>query len=143
MEVDGLTLIAARLVADTAALVLIWLVQLVVYPAFLHFQQAGFAIWHRDYTRKVTYVVMPIMLGQLLVYGYSLYHAVNLPLVVNAILIIFVWAITFLRAVPLHGKLDLEKDHLPLSTQLVSVNWWRTTLWSMVWLITLFTSIWQ
>ncbi len=137
MEVDGLTLIAARLVTDTAALVLIWLVQLVIYPAFLHFQKAGFAIWHRAYTRKVTYVVMPIMLSQVLVYGYTLYYDTSVLLALSTTMIAIAWAITFLRAVPLHGKLDLEKDHLPLAAQLVSVNWWRTILWSAVWLITL------
>lgn len=141
MELDGLTPIAARLITDTAALVLIWLVQLIIYPAFLHFQRAGFTIWHRAYTRKVTYVVMPIMLSQLGVYAYLLFVSFDLLLALNTVLILLAWAITFLRAVPLHGALDVEEDHLPLAAQLVAVNWWRTIIWSAVWVITVIVSL--
>lgn len=139
MEIDGLTLFSARLITDTAALVLIWLVQLVIYPAFLHFQRAGFTVWHRAYTRRVTYVVLPIMLSQLGVYAYLLFHDFGLLLGVNTALILLVWTITFFRAVPLHGALDVAEDHLPLAAQLVAVNWWRTALWTTVWVVTLIT----
>ncbi|MEL6803956.1 MAG: hypothetical protein AAFO91_09270, partial [Bacteroidota bacterium] len=53
-----------RLVFDSAALVLIWLVQLVIYPSFLYMDKQDFLVWHPIYTRKVTWVVMPIMLGK-------------------------------------------------------------------------------
>lgn len=131
--VDPRLLTSLRLVFDTASLVLIWLVQLVIYPSFLYLRSADFKRWHHLYTKRVTYVVLPIMLGQLVVYGWLCLAALSWEVVVNTILVIAVWIITFFWAVPLHGTLDVEDDHLPLSTRLVGINWWRTILWTLVW----------
>lgn len=125
-----------RLMLDTAALILIWLVQLVIYPVFLHLRGADFKRWHLVYTRRVTYVVMPVMLGQLAVYGYLFLTDRSWDVVLNSSLVLAAWAITFLRAVPLHGALDIDEDHLPLSASLVNVNWWRTGIWTLVWGVT-------
>ncbi len=134
---DEAQLMALRLLFDTAALVLIWLVQLVIYPAFLHYHREGFRVWHPVYTRRVTYVVMPIMLGQLALYGWLVYLDGRWDLFLNLALVLVAWAITFLRAVPLHGALDAEAEHLPLVEKLIAVNWWRTGLWTLVWGITI------
>ncbi|MEL7161763.1 MAG: hypothetical protein AAFN92_13465, partial [Bacteroidota bacterium] len=67
---DARTLLGLRLAVDTAALVLIWLVQLVIYPAFLYYAEADFRGWHPVYTQRVTYVVLPVMLAQLALYAY-------------------------------------------------------------------------
>jgi len=130
------TLNLLRLMFDTAALVLIWLVQLVIYPSFQYYQREDFRAWHRVYTRRVTYVVLPIMLGQLAVYGYLLLTARSYDVLFNTGLILAAWAITFFRAVPLHADLDIEEDHLSLSTQLSTVNWWRTMVWTGCWVVT-------
>lgn len=144
METDGIVgsfnydnLLVFRLVLDTAAMVLIWLVQLVIYPAFLHFRNEDFKRWHLIYTRRVTYVVMPVMLGQLALYGWLLWTGRTWDVVLNGLLILLVWGVTFFRAVPLHGALDVEEDHLPLATRLLTVNWWRTGIWTAVWAVSL------
>lgn len=139
---DPQTALSLRLVFDTAALVLIWLVQLVIYPAFLHFRNENFKRWHLAYTRRVTYVVMPIMLGQLALYGWLFIADQSWDVVVNLVLVLAAWAITFLRAVPLHGALDVDEDHLPLSARLVAVNWWRTGIWTLAWGVTLGSLFW-
>ncbi len=136
---NGLDWPALRLMLDTSALVLIWLVQLVIYPAFAHYHAAGFRSWHQAYTRRVTYVVLPVMLGQLALYGGLALVDLTWDVALNALLVLVVWGITFFRAVPLHAALDLEEDHLPLSVKLVAVNWWRTGLWTVVWTISLWT----
>ncbi len=123
---------------DTAALVLIWLVQLVIYPAFLHFRNEDFKRWHLIYTRRVTCVVMPVMLGQLALYAWLLLTGPTWDVLLNSVLIFFTWAITFFRAVPLHGALDVDEDHLPLSARLLVVNWWRTGLWTAVWIVSFY-----
>lgn len=136
MAVDEL-IFGLRLVFDTAALVLIWLVQLVIYPAFLHYANADFRRWHPLYTRRVTLVVMPVMLGQVGAYAGALAVEGARPvLVLNALLIAAAWGITFFRAVPLHGRLDAVTDHLADTASLLAVNWWRTVVWSLVWLLT-------
>lgn len=130
---------ALRLVFDTAALVLIWLVQLVIYPSFRHFSKERFRRWHVTYTQRITYVVLPVMLGQLALYGWLLMTDGGWNTWINLFLVLAVWAITFLHAVPLHDSLETDEDHLPASTRLVAVNWWRTGLWTLAWAITLVT----
>jgi hypothetical protein len=129
--------VTLRLLLDSAALVLIWLVQLVIYPAFLYFPQKEFQQWHPVYARWVTYVVLPIMLGQLGLYGWLTFAHPSWDIILNTVLILAVWGITFLRAVPLHGNLDQAADHLPISRKLVALNWWRTSLWTTIWAVSL------
>jgi hypothetical protein len=73
------------------------------------------------------------MLGQLVLYGSLVFINPHWDVWLNLALVLTAWAITFFRAVPLHGSLDVEDDHLTLSAKLVSINWWRTALWSLVW----------
>lgn len=137
MEFDGLDTITLRLLFDTAAVVLIWLVQLVIYPAFLHFRPEAFRVWHPIYTQRVTFVVMPIMLGQLAIYTYLFLHTATWNIGFNLTLILGAWIITFFQAIPLHSALDKTDDHLALSIKLVALNWWRTALWTTIWLVSL------
>ena len=138
-----------RLIVDTGALVLIWLVQLVIYPAYAYSAVEDFRRWHPVYTARVTLVVMPIMLGQVGVYALLLYLGIPdngfLPLnagtggLANTCLIAAVWAVTFFRAVPLHAALDAEQlDHRGLAEEIVRVNWYRTALWTIAWCITVY-----
>ena len=139
MEIDFLDperLLSLRLVWDTAALVLIWLVQLVIYPSFQHYPTPEFRAWHTSYTPRVTYVVMPIMLGQLGLYFYLVFNGSNWDVWLNLALIAGAWGITFFRAVPAHGAIGLAESHLPLAERLVRENWFRTVLWTVVWLVT-------
>lgn len=139
MEIDFLDperLFSLRLVWDTAALVLIWLVQLVIYPSFQHYPTPEFKVWHTSYTQRVTYVVMPIMLGQLGLYCYLVVNGSNWDVWLNLALIAGAWGITFFRAVPAHGAIGLAESHLPLAERLVRENWFRTVLWTAVWLVT-------
>jgi hypothetical protein len=58
------TLLEANRVVSFGLIVLIWLVQLVIYPAFASIAPERFARWHARYTRTVTWIVAPLMLGQ-------------------------------------------------------------------------------
>lgn len=133
---DPQTTLSLRLAFDTAALVLIWLVQLVIYPAFLHFSTANFKQWHVRYTRRVTYVVLPIMLGQLGLYLLLFAYAESWDIWLNLLLVSVAWAITFFRAVPLHAELDLVADHKERAERLLRVNGWRTVVWTAIWVVT-------
>ncbi|OAV43799.1 hypothetical protein [Lewinella sp. 4G2] len=141
MEAYGLSVETAgalRLVFDTGALVLIWLVQLVIYPVFLRMQRSDFVSWHPVYTRRVTFVVMPIMLGQLALYAYlCLSPPTEWNVVANSTLILIAWGLTFFGAVPLHAALDGPDDHLPLSSRLLRINAARTLVWTLVWAFTM------
>lgn len=138
---DPTTQLALRMTFDTAALVLIWLVQLVIYPVFLELAAADFRRWHPVYTRRVTYVVLPVMFGQAILYAYLVFAAPGWEVVLNGLLVVAMWAVTFLTAVPLHAALDGPEEHLPLAKRLLAVNWWRTAGWTLIWLITVWPAI--
>ncbi|MEJ7637421.1 MAG: hypothetical protein WKF75_05360 [Singulisphaera sp.] len=57
-------LIEANRLASFGLVVLIWLVQVIIYPAFAEISPDRFVSWHAGYTRAVTWVVAPLMLGQ-------------------------------------------------------------------------------
>src|SRR5919112_3032071 len=59
-----MTLIEANRLASFGLVVLIWLVQIIIYPAFAEIAPDRFARWHAGYTRAVTWIVAPLMLGQ-------------------------------------------------------------------------------
>ena len=51
----------ARLLIDFGFVVLIWAVQLVIYPSFGFYAKANLFEWHKSYTARVTYIVLPLM----------------------------------------------------------------------------------
>ncbi|MEM6724319.1 MAG: hypothetical protein AAF598_09795 [Bacteroidota bacterium] len=131
------TLLLLRLLLDFGCLVMIWMVQLVVYPSFIYFAKADLFRWHERYTGLVTVVVFPLMTGQLFVFGVQLWQLVNWYTLLSGMLIAGLWGSTFLYFVPLHGT--IQPDHYDLNKvkRLANHNWWRTALWSILFLFTL------
>ncbi len=66
-----------RLLVDMGLLILTWLVQLVIYPSFLYYDATDLKKWHSIYTGRITFVVLPLMLTQLLVAIGGLYFEIN------------------------------------------------------------------
>jgi hypothetical protein len=121
--------------------VLIWLVQLVIYPAFMYADAEQFTDWHRVYTERVSLVVVPLMLGQLVLAGARLGlewlggGGITLPSLLVLILVLGCWAATFLISVPIHSELQSRGRVVSVIEQLVLTNWIRTVLWSAVCLL--------
>ncbi len=123
-------------------LVLIWVVQLVHYPSFQFIDKVQFADFHAHHTRSISFIVLPLMLLEL---GFAailvLQHAFQWNYLVPLILVLCIWASTFLIQVPDHNRLADGKD-VAIATRLVQTNWIRTILWTLkaVWLW-LFTTL--
>lgn len=118
---------------DFGLVVLIWMVQLIAYPSFRFFQKSDLSVWHDYYTRMITFFVIPLMFSQL---GLHLYEMITATFswvqVLSFMMIIAVWLITFLKAVPLHAKIG-KGENIPESIEkLIQVNWSRTILWTLV-----------
>ena len=64
-----MTPVEANRLASFGLVVLIWLVQVVIYPAFAEIAPEHFTRWHAGYTRAVTWIVAPLMLGQVALLG--------------------------------------------------------------------------
>ena len=126
-----------KLLLNTGILILIWVVQLVIYPSFLYYTEENLNQWHKVYTQRISIVVMPLMLGQVIIYGYSLLTDWSLQDVFISGLILFNWIVTFLWAVPLHNKIQASNNSLQYRQSLVNVNWLRTIAWTLIFIISL------
>lgn len=133
-------ILAGRFVVDSGLLVLIWIVQTIIYPSFRFVEAESFVAWHARYTRRIGFVVAPLMLLQL---GLILWSALISPVVGNGVQLILclcVWATTYFYSVKCHNRLAGKGKDLEVINRLVITNWLRTVAWSAIWL--LHTGIW-
>ncbi|WP_295832634.1 hypothetical protein [uncultured Winogradskyella sp.] len=124
-----------RLLVDAGFIVLIWAVQLVIYPSFKFYSNANLLQWHRLYTKRVTVIVLPLMLGQLVLGFFQLFQIQNLYTISSFIIILLLWVITFTMFVPLHQSIDKGQPIYNVCNKLKKKNWIRTLLWSLLFII--------
>ncbi|QLG46738.1 hypothetical protein [Costertonia aggregata] len=121
-----------RLLFDFGLVILIWTVQLIIYPSFPYYGRLDLIEWHKIYVQRISYVVVPLMFGQLVVSAIQVYESQTFYTIASLILVILVWALTFSQFVPLHHKISnttfTEKD----VRQLIVRNWGRTILWNLI-----------
>jgi len=129
---------AFALAIDTGVLTLIWLVHLVVYPGFLYYSKSEFLKWHRIYTQKVSWVVFPLMLGQLILSTYRLWMTIDSIHAMHLFFIFVAWLITFLKAVPLHRILDDQVSDATTIKLLIKLNGYRVLVWTFAWTLSLY-----
>lgn len=129
-----------RLAIDFGLFILIWMVQLLIYPSFKWMAADNFKSWHRNYMRRMTYIVAPLMIAQtgLCFYFFYYYPAMVMPNITYSILVASTWISTFILFIPLHGKLDRELNKVALCDSLTHKNWIRVLLWTGVLILDLF-----
>lgn len=120
------------LIFDFGLVVLIWIVQLIVYPGFAYYKKEDLLVWHKKYTIYITIIVLPLMAGQLAFHGLDLFDSYSHQKALIGFMIIACWLITFAYAVPLHRRIDQDNEMELAVKSLVKVNWYRTILWSLV-----------
>jgi len=124
-----------KLLFDTGLFILIWTVQLVIYPSFHYLSEDQLKQWHRVYKIQISIVVLPLMVGQLVLCVYAIYTAVSGLSVLMLALVGMTWLTTFLISVPLHDKIEHAVDTTTYRKRLVDTNWIRTGLWSIILII--------
>ena len=132
-----MTLALLRLLIDFGFVVLIWCVQLVIYPSFAHYTNENLLKWHRSYTKRVTYIVLPLMFSQLILGVIDLFQYRNWYTILSLVIIFVLWWLTFKIFVPLHFSIDENRPVDNVCPKLVTKNWWRTTLWTLLFIISL------
>ena len=123
---------------DFGMVVLLWLVQLVIYPSFLKVRNDALRDWHRVYTFRVGFIIIPMLFGQL---GIWIYKCVQMPTTVNWIglaLLAICWTLTFLVSVPLHQQVERGEGSEAVLQKLVWTNWPRTICWTIIFAVGLF-----
>ena len=124
-----------RLLSDTGLFILIWIVQLVIYPSFYYYSEDQLKKWHEIYKLKISIIVLPLMLSQLILHAYAIYGETSVLNTLMLIMIVFVWLSTFLISVPLHDKIENVANTHTYRKRLVNTNWIRTALWSIILII--------
>lgn len=117
------------LVADALMAGVILCVQLLVYPGFLYYGGEDLHRWHDTYTRRISLLVVPLMLAQLLGGAFWLYSHPGMASGIYEALVGLLWGITFVRFVPYHAKISKGKANETILRSLVRENWIRTVLW--------------
>jgi hypothetical protein len=133
-----MTIEIIRLLIDAGFVVLIWAVQLVIYPSFKFYSKANLFQWHRLYTKRVTVIVLPLMGSQLLLGFIYLFQVQNTYTISSFVIILALWVITFTVFVPLHQSIDIGKPVENVCLKLEKRNWIRTLLWSLLFIISIF-----
>jgi hypothetical protein len=112
-------------------LLLIWIVQIIIYPGLDRIPSKDFADYHRWYVKRISAIVLPLMIleviitiGWLKLENYSIYSTIT------GFSVIIIWLSTFLLQVPIHKRLQSGKDNECIS-RLVCTNWIRTIAWSI------------
>lgn len=126
------------ILVDFGLVVLIWMVQLVIYPNYCFHTADGLCAWHRIYKPRIGYIVGPLMLVQLGVSIYQMFiHDFRVSGIIYFLLVISTWIITALIFVPLHNKITQStytEEHLE---KLVKWNWWRVLLWTLIFILSI------
>ena len=130
-----------RLICDSGLLVLIWMVQLIIYPSFSFYNHENLFKWHSSYTKRIAVVVIPLMVAQLIISLIQVYSTPNFYSILYSILVIGAWLSTFVMFVPLHDNITKERDVAISIKKLKLHNWLRTVLWSLIFMLTCYLKI--
>ncbi len=125
-----MTIELTRLLIDFGLVILIWMVQLNIYPSFLFFAREDLVQWHQKYTLGIAVIVIPLMFGQLGIYGYQLFESQAFFPILGFAIVILQWILTFAIFVPLHNAIGKNLHSDRTLQNLVKHNWWRTLLWT-------------
>lgn len=117
---------------DFGMCVLLWLVQLIIYPSFLRVREDALVAWHRVYTFRLSLIVIPLMIGQLALVLYASIQTPTLASLIGLGLLLVCWMLTFFVSVPLHHKVQAGEGTQDVLNRLVQTNWPRTILWTLV-----------
>ncbi len=112
----------------------IWIVQILHYPLLEDVGAGGYAKYHKRHTSRITPVVAPAMIIELLTAIYFVFISYepirNYYFWCGLALVLIIWISTFLVQVPLHEKLGARFDP-DIQQRLVRTNWIRTAAWTL------------
>lgn len=114
-----------------ALLGLIWIVQLVHYPAFQFIDRDRFQEFEDFHTRRISFIVAPLMILELLLAVLLLVgSSYSIGYIFLSIIVVLIWLSTIFLSVPCHKELAIDKNDVIIK-RLIITNWFRTILWSI------------
>ena len=126
---------ACLLLVDALMAGVILAVQLVVYPGFAFYRPEDLRKWHQEYTRRITVLVAPLMVAQLLGGLFWSLSRPGLAPVLYLATIALLWALTVLLFIPLHRRISEGAADGSTMRKLVRLNGIRALLWlfALIW----------
>ena len=118
----------ALLLINAILIGVILVTQIVSYPLLLSVRSSEFSSYHKTYTKKISIVVLPLMLAELFITVYILFSNPSTTHIFSALILLFIWLSTFFIQVPIHNIISKSKDNRILR-KLIASNWLRTLLW--------------
>jgi len=115
---------------DFAMFVLIWLVQVIVYPVFREIPEDRFSSWHPKYCNQIGWFVLPLMIAQLLDSASTCFFVGDDLSWARLLCVVFAWGVTFLISAPCHRRLMREGRIDRVVDRLIRTNLWRSVAWS-------------
>ena len=124
-----------HLITCWAMIGVIWIIQLVHYPAYRFIDESKFIQYQKFHSRQITYFVAPVMILEMMTTGWLMYFIFqtknNLTLfLLSTLFLLIVWGVTFFKMVPLHNVLMSGKNEVIIE-KIIKLNWWRTLLWTL------------
>ncbi len=112
----------------------IWIVQILHYPLLAGVGAEGYTAYHNLHTSRITPVVAPAMIVELLTaiyFSFVMFDRIDRSyFLFGLILVLIIWASTFFVQVPLHEKLS-KGFAADKHQRLVWTNWIRTAAWTL------------
>ena len=124
-----------RTLLDFGMAVTLWLVQLVIYPSFLTCDLTKLVAWHKAYTKRVAWIIIPLMFTQLPLVGRISWLEPTKANLAALACVLACWVLTFAVSVPLHRKIDAGDTSGETVQRLIRTNWPRTILWTAAFLL--------
>ena len=109
--------------------IVIWIVQLWIYPHFRSVSEPEFRDFHATHCRRITYFVWPMFFELLLCGGIVLQVGPRSGWLIQISGILLVFGATAFFAIPEHNRLGLGK-HPASIERLIRTNWVRTLSWT-------------
>ena len=121
----------------------ILMTQILSYPLFLKLGISNFYNYYNSYTKRISFIVIPLMIFEVLLSIILNIILNNFYLFASNILLFVVWGSTFFIQVPIHNKLSSNHSYV-LINKLIYTNWIRTIAWfcKLIILIKLYKVTW-
>ena len=130
MSVSLSLLYIGNIATTWALLLLIWLVQVIIYPGLSRVPSKDFANYHRWYVTRISVLVVPLMICEAITtLGWLMLEPDSYYSTIAAFLVVIIWLATFMLQVPIHRHLQSGKDNARIR-RLVDTNWIRTMAWT-------------
>lgn len=127
------------LAVDAFLFALACVVQWIVYPGFRWVHEEREPHWQQKYTRAIVLLTMPTMVLQLTLHARDAWAQGGFVSGLQLSLVILTWVTTFAVAVPIHAAIARHGLSEQRIQKLIRAHAVRTTAWSTVFLLQLYT----